>query len=212
MLSERQLAKRVRGWRRAPLRTPPHPPRCSQSSQLTTFSREGRGKAPSPVTRHSLDIRHCLCYERHYLAHSRDAVARHTRLRSKGGARGRICSPHSGGFGAPLGRQKERSARSSLVRPRRAKHPPSRVPGNVVLELSQMWLRLRWRVPQWSAGRRARPEFGALPRPLARTMVGCAFRRSASLGLSRGMRTNFEMALQSSGAGAPREQISFPPA
>jgi hypothetical protein len=85
MLSERQLAKRVRGWRRAPLRTPPHPARCSQSSQLTTFSREGRGKAPSPITRHSLDIRHCLCYERHYLAHSRDAVARHTRLRSKGG-------------------------------------------------------------------------------------------------------------------------------
>jgi hypothetical protein len=86
MLSERQLAKRVRGWRRAPLRTPPHPARCSQSSQFTTFSREGRGKAPSPVTRHSLDIRHCLCYGRHYLAHSRDAVARHTRLRSKGGA------------------------------------------------------------------------------------------------------------------------------
>ena len=46
--------------------------------------------------------------------------------RSEGGARARICSPLPGGSGAPLGRHKDRSARSSLdwTSPRRAKHPP----------------------------------------------------------------------------------------
>ena len=48
----------------------------------------------------------------------------------KGGAgavpAGGIANPHPGGSGAPLGRQKDRSARSSLdwTGPRRAKHPP----------------------------------------------------------------------------------------
>jgi hypothetical protein len=93
---------------------------------------------------------------------------------------------------------------------------PSRVPGNVVLELSQRRLRLRWRVPRRSAGRRARAEFGALPRKqtscadcvdlsaVRGQWMACAFRRSASLGFSAGCEQRIK---QSSGAAASRERF-----
>jgi hypothetical protein len=85
---------------------------------------------------------------------------------------------------------------------------PSRVPGNVVLELSQRRLRLRWRVPQWSAGRRARPDFWRasapvsadngwmrlsaprFPRPLPRDANELR-NGFAKLGRGRAARTNF---------------------
>jgi hypothetical protein len=55
---------------------------------------------------------------------------------------------------------------------------PSRVPGNVVLELSQRRLRLRWRVPRRSAGRRARPDWRAAAKAdelrRLRTCLRCA--------------------------------------
>src|SRR5579864_129431 len=34
-----------------------------------------------------------------YLAHLRDVFSRHTWIRGECGSRGRICTPHSGGFG-----------------------------------------------------------------------------------------------------------------
>ena len=53
---------------------------------------------------------------------------------------------------------------------------PNRVPGNVVLELSQRWLRLRRRVPRRSADRRARPDWRAAApgHGQAATFVGAA--------------------------------------
>jgi hypothetical protein len=55
-----------------------------------------------------------------------------------------------GGFGSPVDRHKDRSARSVLNRgglAKRAKHPSAEAAGNPVLELSHRG-RSRWRVPQ----------------------------------------------------------------
>ena len=74
------------------------------------------------------------------------------------GACGRSRKPFPGGSGPPLGRHYDRPPRSS-VDWRQAKTGNARRAGSQEtreLELSQGWMRSAWRVPRWSAGRRAR--------------------------------------------------------
>ena len=80
-------------------------------------------------------------------------------MRSECGARVRSRKPLPGGSGPPLGRHDDRSPRSSVDsrqattdNTRRAASQETRE-----LELSQRRMRSPWRVPQQSAGRRARP-------------------------------------------------------
>jgi hypothetical protein len=56
----------------------------------------------------------------------------------------------------------------------------SRVSGSAGLELSQRRMRSPWRVPRWSAERRARPA-GRAAAPAGADHGRCAYRRSASL-------------------------------
>jgi hypothetical protein len=88
--------------------------------------------------------------------------------RSGGGAYGRICHPLPGGSGPPLDRHDDRSPRSSVdsrqIEAGNARQVRSQETRE--LELSQRRMRSPWRVPQQSAGRRARPE---LARGRART-------------------------------------------
>jgi hypothetical protein len=71
-------------------------------------------------------------------------------------ARGFFANPLPGGFGSPVDRHKDRSARSVLNRgmffsfgwlAKRVKHPSAAAAGNPVLELSHRGSS-RWRVPQ----------------------------------------------------------------
>ena len=80
--------------------------------------------------------------------------------RSEGGACGRICHPLPGGSGPPLDRHHDRSPRSSVdsrqIEAGNARQVRSQETRE--LKLSQWRMRSPWRVPQQSAGRRARPE------------------------------------------------------
>ena len=113
-------------------------------------------------------------------------------MRSECGARARSRKPLPGGSGPPLGRHHDRSPRSS-VDSRQIEAGNARQIGSQEtreLELSQRRMRSPWRVPQQSAGRRARPE-RARCRPERRRAaqtthlsawrrwLACAFRRSA---------------------------------
>ena len=129
-------------------------------------------------------------------------------------------TPHPGGFGQrkqvyAVCASANCYARPALrpVREVLAALAPGRVlpfaPGNSRKRGPEM-SRAIGEVPQWSAGRRARPRIGALRRPahwqaatstgVARTFVGCASRRSAPLGLLRGEK-DWLGGLQTSGAG-----------
>jgi len=101
---------------------------------------------------------------------------------SESGARARndtLRSRAALGYRSAGNRTGPRGVRSTGQAQRRAKHPPRPSPGNAGLGLSQMWLRLRWRMPQWSAGRRARPDSARCRAASARPMIACASRRSA---------------------------------
>ena len=81
-----------------------------------------------------------------------------TEVWSERGACGRFRKPFPGGSRPPLGRHHDRPPRSS-VDWRQAKTGNARRAGSQEtreLELSQGWMRSAWRVPRWSAGRRAR--------------------------------------------------------
>ena len=71
-----------------------------------------------------------------------------------------------------------RGARLTRDRPKRVT-PVRQVSGSAVLELSQGWMRSPWRVPQWSAGRRARPDSARRRASQARLQDNRASRRSA---------------------------------
>jgi hypothetical protein len=134
---------------------------------------------------------------------------------------GGIANPHPGGPGSPVGRQKDRSARSALNRRLEASGQNTcelESSGNPVLGLSHRG-RSRWRVPRRSADRRARPlpnpprqageggDKSAPPRK--RRLVGqCAFRRFASLFVCRASLFLERGESQSSGAEASRERFS----
>ena len=102
-----------------------------------------------------------------------------------------------GGSWPPLGRHDDRSPRSS-VDSRQATTGNARRAGSQEtreLELSQGWMRSAWRVPRWSAGRRARRETARCRAEATANGNVCAvarlqmnLRRSAlrSLGLLRG--------------------------
>ena len=95
--------------------------------------------------------------------------------RSGGGACGRICHPLPGGSGPPLDRHDDRSPRSSVnsrqIEAGNAREVRSQETRE--LELSQRRMRSPWRVPQQSAGRRARPEL-ARCRPERDARAKCA--------------------------------------
>jgi hypothetical protein len=98
-------------------------------------------------------------------------------------ARGGLSLPHPGGFGSPVDRHKDRSARSVLNRgifcAKRAKLPSATAAGNPVLELSHRVEPVA-SAASVSAERRARRKTSSAQPRLTRILIGqCAFRRSA---------------------------------
>jgi hypothetical protein len=98
-------------------------------------------------------------------------------------ARGGLSLPLPGGFGSPVDRHKDRSARSVLNRgivcAKRAKHLPANAAGNPVLELSHRVEPVA-SAASVSAERRARRKASSAQPRLTRILIGqCAFRRSA---------------------------------
>ena len=85
------------------------------------------------------------------------------------------CTPLPGGFGPPLDRHDDRSPRSSVdsrqIEAGNAREVRSQETRE--LELSQRRMRSPWRVPQQSAGRRARPNWRAAA-PNATSGAKCA--------------------------------------
>src|ERR1700733_271924 len=73
---------------------------------------------PHDLVTFSLTLRHCFSYLMNYLALCRAPFRTACRKQRRRGAvpAGGIANPHPGGFGSPVNRQKDRSARSVLNR------------------------------------------------------------------------------------------------
>ncbi len=130
-----------------------------------------------------------------------------------------LVTPFSGGPGIVPSGTTTGARGAPLKRDRMMRVTPASTPSREARPGLSWSVRSLWQAPRWSAGRRAAPDIGPLPRPkrlqvatsdgAARTLVGCAFRRSASLGFLRGM-ANFDgVAVSKTRARTRREDTSL---